>query len=124
MPTMDWANRSPIYIFSILPCRIATFRVLTVIMAIYSLVKSWKARQDPLKQTSFPTLRGCGALISAGLGCKAIERSWPSKHRKRTSISSLPLMNLVIARAVWLLAIHIGSHLRSVSDFFLVGLRP
>ncbi|KAF8841342.1 hypothetical protein BDN67DRAFT_534824 [Paxillus ammoniavirescens] len=51
MRTIGWANRSLIYIFSILPLGIVT--LLTMIAAIYSLVESWKERHDPWKQTSF-----------------------------------------------------------------------
>ncbi|KIJ04972.1 hypothetical protein PAXINDRAFT_21748, partial [Paxillus involutus ATCC 200175] len=40
MVTIGWANRGPIYIFSILPLGIVT--LLTTIAAIYSLVESWK----------------------------------------------------------------------------------
>ncbi|KAF8838096.1 hypothetical protein BDN67DRAFT_127483 [Paxillus ammoniavirescens] len=51
--TMGWANRGPIYIFSILPLGIVT--LLTAMAAIYSLSQSRKERHDPWKQTSFDT---------------------------------------------------------------------
>ncbi|KIJ61764.1 hypothetical protein HYDPIDRAFT_169550 [Hydnomerulius pinastri MD-312] len=51
MMTMGWANRGPIYIFSILPLGIVT--LLTVVTAMYSLVQSWKERHNEHKQTSF-----------------------------------------------------------------------
>ncbi|KIJ61267.1 hypothetical protein HYDPIDRAFT_189685 [Hydnomerulius pinastri MD-312] len=49
--TMGWANRGPIYIFSILPLGIGT--VLIVLTAVHSLVQSWKERDNEDKQTSF-----------------------------------------------------------------------
>ncbi|KIK94964.1 hypothetical protein PAXRUDRAFT_827478 [Paxillus rubicundulus Ve08.2h10] len=51
MITVGWANRGPIYIFSILPLGIVT--LLTMIAVLYSLVQSWKERHDPHKRTSF-----------------------------------------------------------------------
>ncbi|KIK75814.1 hypothetical protein PAXRUDRAFT_18663 [Paxillus rubicundulus Ve08.2h10] len=69
--TMGWANRGPIYIFSILPLGIVT--LLTVMTAIYSLVQSWKERHDPWKQTSFDvsdTLHLIMASAEGGLTSK------------------------------------------------------
>ncbi|KIJ17974.1 hypothetical protein PAXINDRAFT_97529 [Paxillus involutus ATCC 200175] len=69
--TMGWANRGPIYIFSILPLGIVT--LLTVLTAIYSLVQAWKERHDPWKQTSFDasdTLHLIMASAEGGLTSK------------------------------------------------------
>ncbi|KAF9222449.1 hypothetical protein BS17DRAFT_189862 [Gyrodon lividus] len=71
MLTMGWANRGPIYIFSVLPLGIVT--VLTVITVIYSLVKSWGERGDGWKQTSFDvsdTLQLIMASAEGGLTSK------------------------------------------------------
>jgi hypothetical protein len=51
MLTIGWANRGPIYMFSVLPIAIVT--VLTVIAAIYSFPHSCKEQHLPHQQTSF-----------------------------------------------------------------------
>jgi hypothetical protein len=66
MITVGWANRGPIYIFSILPLGIVT--LLTMMAVIYSLVQSWKERHDPHKRTSFDVSDTLHLIIASAQG--------------------------------------------------------
>jgi hypothetical protein len=94
MVTMGWANRGPIYIFSILPLGIVT--LLTMIAAIYSLVQSWNERHDPKKRTSFDvsdTLHLIMASAEGGLASKLSgfdEQGLIENEKLRINLTELP----------------------------------
>ncbi|KAF9235412.1 hypothetical protein BU15DRAFT_77996 [Melanogaster broomeanus] len=64
--TVGWANRGPIYIFSILPLGIVT--LLTMMATVYSLIK---AAQDPDKQTSFDISNTFHLIMASAEGSTA-----------------------------------------------------
>ncbi|KAF8836199.1 hypothetical protein BDN67DRAFT_911641 [Paxillus ammoniavirescens] len=71
MITVGWANRGPIYIFSILPLGIVT--LLTMMAVIYSLVQSWKERHDPHKRTSFDVSDTLHLIMASAQGGLAMD---------------------------------------------------
>ncbi|KAF8838214.1 hypothetical protein BDN67DRAFT_1023259, partial [Paxillus ammoniavirescens] len=73
MITMGWANRGAIYIFSILPLGIVT--ILTMMAVIYSLVQSWKERNDPHKRTSFDVSNTLHLIMASAQGGLAADLS-------------------------------------------------
>ncbi|KIJ12368.1 hypothetical protein PAXINDRAFT_14847 [Paxillus involutus ATCC 200175] len=71
MVTMGWADRGPIYIFSILPLGIVT--LVTMTAALYGLVQSWNECHDAGKRTPFDvpnTLHLIMASAEGGLASK------------------------------------------------------
>ncbi|KAF8835841.1 hypothetical protein BDN67DRAFT_1072221 [Paxillus ammoniavirescens] len=94
MVTMGWADRGPIYIFSILPLGIVT--LLTMIAAIYSLVQSWNERHDAGKRTSFDvsdTLHLIMASAEGGLASKLSgfdEQGLNENEKLQVNLTELP----------------------------------
>ncbi|KIK77954.1 hypothetical protein PAXRUDRAFT_834783 [Paxillus rubicundulus Ve08.2h10] len=94
MVTIGWANRGPIYIFSILPLGIVT--LLTITAAVYSLVESWKERHDKEKRTSFDvsdTLHLIMASAEGGLASKLSgfnEQGLIDNEKLQVNLTELP----------------------------------